>query len=149
MSHTHAQIEQFHRTLYSLCGFPVPPFGLREARAWEAFLFDLSGLAETPGGEFAQADLEKVLTRMRNEKQSGKIGWSMRPITILRDPERFFDMVLECRRAQRVQPPCKIVSHQRPDGCIVAADEKRPDAESAADILEGMEMFKQFREGGR
>lgn len=102
MKYTADQVRDFHKTLHRLCGHAqIAPTDL-DLRNWETFLRELEPLNDTPEGGFTVSDLTGVISFMAEQKRNG-IGWSMRPSTILRDPEKFRDLVLEVRGKMKLK----------------------------------------------
>lgn len=119
------QIRRYHAALHRLCGLPALSPTISDLMAWHDFLAQMKPLDDTEGGPFTIADLTAVLSLMAKQKREG-IPWSMRPTLILRDPERFRDMVLESRRRLRKRPPAPI-TEQRFGKSIRQVESAHPD----------------------
>lgn len=118
MKHTAADVEKFHRTLHRLCRVDELSPTINDLRAWHDFLQEMKPLDDTDGGPFVLSDLTAVLSEMRRQNEKGLAKWAFRPSSILRDPEKFRDLVLMsrsflrvARRAAARQQPRPAVQH--------------------------------------
>jgi len=98
---TREQVATFHKALHSACNLPALRPSMGDERIWWDFLQEMSPLEEDESGPFSISDIEGAVREMRREKNDGKASWSLRPSTILRNPEGFRDMVLLFRTKRR------------------------------------------------
>lgn len=127
MTHSVEEIAAFHTALYEACGHEPMRMSMSDDRIWWDFLKAHEPLEDTTGGPLTKVDILAVVREMERQKKQGA-GWSLRPITILRDPERFRDMVLESRRVHRKRPAATVQPQRT--GEITTAIEHDPAAES-------------------
>lgn len=134
MTFTETQIDTFHRALHRACGLePIRP-SMADQRTWWEFLQHMEPLEESSGGPFKIDDLVMVLGVMRkaNDQRDRAYRFTMRPAAILRDPERFRDMVLEERaRNQRRQRPEPVIREVRAGSVSTMVEDPLPQPDEA------------------
>jgi hypothetical protein len=144
------QIFQFHRTLHKLCGLAEIPPTTTDCRTWEDFLREMEPLNATEQGGFSVSDLTAVLAHMKEQKRAG-IPWSMRPSTILRDPEKFRDLVLEVRSKMSLKnrwdkrPAPQPIHQYLANGTNRITDELGPDGDAVSVGDEAATTFADMR----
>lgn len=135
MTHSAEDIEKFHHALRRFCGLERLPFTFSDSTAWQGFLFVMQPLEGSEGGPFTLSDLTAVLSEIRQQKNRG-INWTLRPTAILREPERFRDMVEEARRSLRIvkrvaeRPASSPAVQSLPTGTRRLTEDPEPQPES-------------------
>lgn len=94
-----------HRVVLEELRLPYFSPSMNDLRMWEDFLRELKALEETPGGPLCPADVRAVLRGMWKANVAGQARYAMRLTSIMREPERFRDLVLESRRVFRKPRP--------------------------------------------
>lgn len=151
MTHDAADVDKFHRALHRLCRMEEIPPTLNDQRAWHDFLQEMKPLEETEGGKFVLGDLTAVLSDMRRQNEKGLAKWAFRPSSILRDPEKFRDLVLMARSSLRVAGRFAARSTPRPaiqkfpDGISRITDDPEPQPEGIAAGPEAAAMFADLK----
>lgn len=150
MKYTAEDVANFHRALHRLCGFPELIITMADQMNWESFLWQMEPLKDTADGAFSLADLTAVLTEMQRQKRDG-VKWSLKPTNILRDPERFRDMVLTARSSSRVatrraeRPAPKPVVQRLADGTTRLTEDTEYEKESTTAREAALAELAEFR----
>jgi hypothetical protein len=151
MTHTAADIDRFHRALHRLCRMPELAPTINDQRAWHDFLLEMKPLEDTDGGPFVLADLTAVLSEMRRQNEKGLAKWGFRPSQILRDPEKFRDLVLMARSSLRVAGRAAARQQSRPavqhlpNGTNRITDDPEPQTEAVEAGPQAAATFAELR----
>lgn len=110
MPHTAEQITAMHNALMRGCQHPQLRMTSADHSLWRDFLSVMEPLEDTPGGPITASDIVTVLGTMQAHNNKARLSgrgyqYSLRPSSILRDPEKIRDLILESRRTLRKRPP--------------------------------------------
>lgn len=135
------RLNRFVAVLYTACG--LQPIELRPMDAghitmWWTFIQAMRPLENTPGGPLTPADVKAVIKMMRAQNRAGKASWALRPVKLLRDPELFLDLVLQCRKPTRSRPAPVTESRQVGNGSTMVEIDPAMDVPAAEDFRRQM-----------
>ncbi len=110
MTHTAEQITAMHNALMRGCNHPQLRMTSADHSLWRDFLSVMEPLEDTEGGPITTSDIIAVLGTMQAHNNKARLSgrgyqYSLRPSSILRDPEKIRDLILESRRTLRKRPP--------------------------------------------
>lgn len=105
-------ILKLHKVMLMELRIPYFAPSMADAQSWDAFLFVMKSLEETPGGPLTPVDVRAVIRWMRSQNEKGA-KWALRLSKIMRDPENFRDLVLERRRKLRLAEPHYVETVQK------------------------------------
>jgi hypothetical protein len=140
------EIVEWHRALLSALRVDYFAPGLLEMNHWNAFLYVLKSLDETPGGPLTPKDVSAVVTLMRKQNQTGS-NWSLRFARIMGDPETFRDLVLQTRRVDRPREPVETRSRTDATGAAIAVESDPAADRDPVAIAEHLSEWKRKMKG--